>query len=543
MKAVDVIAEILKREGVEYLMGFPRTPLIEVGAKLGIRPVLARQERVGISMADGYSRVCNGSKFGVIVAQHGPGTENAYPGIAQAYAENIPVLMLPGGEALARQHTSPMFSAVDNYRHVTKWVAQVNTAARVPDLMRRAFHAMRTGKPGPVVIEVPRDIWDADFSGDIHYKPPTPYRSAPDPADVSRAAEVLVAAKSLVILAGAGVKNAEASDHLVRLAALLQAPVMTTNPGKSAFPENHDLSLGAALSRSMPEPAYRALNDADCVFAIGSSLTLTSFGPNVPAGKSIIHATNDPGDINKDYVVAQAVLGDAALTLDALIEEVEDRLGDEVRADRSASVRAAKEAWLHSWMGELASDEVPINPYRVIWDLMGAVNRDNTIVTHDSGSPREQFLPFWEATKPGSYLGWGKSTQLGHGLGLIMGAKLAAPDKLCINIMGDAAIGMVGMDLETAVRARLGTLTVVFNNGVMAVEREAMPFAHDEFGALDQFGDYAAVARGLGAEGIRVETPDAFLPAVKNAIKTTEAGCPALIECITKEGYDFSRYD
>jgi acetolactate synthase-1/2/3 large subunit len=543
MKGVEVIAEILQREGVEYLMGYPRTPLIEVAAKLGIRPVLARQERVGISMADGYSRISNGRKFGVIVSQHGPGTENAFPGIAQAYAENIPVLMLPGGEALDRQHTRPMFSAIDNYRHVTKYLAQANVVTRIPALMRRAFHNLRTGKPGPVLIEVPRDIWEAEFPGEFQYEPVRPLRSAPDPADVSRAAEALVAAKALVILAGAGVKNAEASGRLVRLAELLQAPVMTTNPGKSAFPENHPLSLGAALGRSMSEPAYRSLHDADCVFAIGSSLTLTSFGPSVPAGKSIVHATNDAGDINKDYAVAHGLLGDAALTLDALIAEVEDRLGDEVRADRAASIRAAKQAWLETWMGQLTSDEVPINPYRVIWDMMGAVDRDNTIVTHDSGSPREQFLPFWEATTPGSYMGWGKSTQLGHGLGLIMGAKLAAPDKLCINVMGDAAIGMVGMDIETAARNKLGTITVVFNNGVMAAERDSMPYAHEKFGALDQFGNYAEVARSLGAEGFRVEQPDGFLPALKDAIAATEQNRPVLIECITKEGYDFSRYD
>ncbi len=544
MQGVDVVAEILRREGTEFLMGFPRTPLIEACAKLGIRPILARQERVGISIADGFSRVNRGRRIGVVVTQHGPGSENAFPGIAQSYAENVPILMIPGGEALARQYTRPMFSGVDNYRHVTKWAAQANEVGRIPELMRRAFAQLRTGKSGPVLIEVPRDIWEAEAPGEIDYTPVAGHRSAPDPADVARAAEALVAARSPVILAGAGVLWAEASDALVRLAELLQAPVMTTNPGKSAFPENHPLALGAALGRSMPAMAHRFLNGADVVFAIGSSLTLTNFGPRVPAGKTIVHATNEATDIDKDHRADHALLGDAALTLEALTLELSDRLKSAGRdaGGTAAAVQQIKEEWLDSWRGQLTSDEVPINPYRVIWDLMNAVDRDNTIVTHDSGSPREQFLPFWECTVPGGYMGWGKSTQLGHGLGLIMGAKLAAPDKLCINIMGDAAIGMVGMDLETAARNAIGTLTIVFNNGVMAAERDSMIVADEKFGALSQSGNYTRVADALGVVAQRVETPDKFLPALKEAVAATEGGRPALIECITKEGHDFSRF-
>ena len=545
MKGVDVIAEILKREGTEYLFGYPRTPLFEAGAKLGLRPVLSRQERVGFSIADGLSRTTNGKQIGVVATQHGPGSENAFPGIAQAYAENVPMLVIPGGESLSRQFTRPMFSAIDNNRHVTKWIAQASEVERIPHLMRRAYSQLRTGKSGPVLIEVPRDVWEADFPGELDYTPVSGYRAAPDPGDVSRAAEMLVDAANLVILAGAGVLYAEATSRLVALAELLQAPVMTTNPGKSAFPENHPLALGAALSRSMPGPAHHYLNNADCVFAVGTSLTFTNFGPRVPAGKTIIHATNEADDIDKDHHADHALLGDAALTLDALIEEVSDQLKG---ADRTANgvaqdVQQRKSAWLDSWRGQLTSDEVPINPYRIIWELMAAVDRDNTIVTHDSGSPREQFLPFWECTVARGYMGWGKSTQLGHGLGLIMGAKLAAPDKLCINIMGDAAIGMVGMDLETAARNSIPILTIVFNNGIMAAERDSMIVADEKFGALSQGGNYTEVARALGLDATRVETPDAFAPVLKSAIETTRSGAPAMIECITKEGYDFSRFD
>ena len=140
---------------------------------------------------------------------------------------------------------------------------------------------------------------------------------------------------------------------------------------------------------------------------------------------------------------------------------------------------------------------MPINQYRVIRDLMRTVDRDNVIMTHDSGSPREQMMPFWETTAAGSYMGWGKSTQLGYGLGITMGAKLAAPKKLCVNVMGDAAIGMTGMDIETAARNRIAILTVVFNNGVMGAEREELKISDEKYGAMTVGGNYTKVAEGL----------------------------------------------
>jgi acetolactate synthase I/II/III large subunit len=178
----------------------------------------------------------------------------------------------------------------------------------------------------------------------------------------------------------------------------------------------------------------------------------------------------------------------------------------------------------------------------VIRDLMRTVDRDNVIITHDSGSPREQLLPFWETTAPGSYMGWGKSTQLGYGLGIIMGAKLAAPDKLCVNVMGDAAIGMTGMDIETAARNRIAILTVVFNNGVMAAERDVLELSTRKYGALTVGGNYAKVAEGLNVAATRVKKPADIVPAIKDAVAVTQSGAPFLLEIVAKQGYDFSRY-
>ena len=544
MQGADVIAEVLKREGTEFLAVFPAQDLIDACAKVGIRPILCRQERVGMAIADGFSRTTNGKRIGVFASQRGPGTENSFPGAAQAFSDNVPILLLPGGNETTRSFISPGFSAVDNYGHVTKWLAQISHVERIPELMRRAFYQLRTGKGGPVLLEVPRDVERTELQGEIDYTPVRGNKTAPDPGEVQEVARVLLEAEAPVIHAGQGCLYAEAWDELQEFAELLQAPVMTTLPGKSAFPEDHPLALGASAVSTTKQISH-FLQKADLVFGIGCSFTRTTYGKTIPTGKVMVHSTNDAADVNKDYAADYALIGDARLVLQALVAEIKDQTGGAGhRSDRDVGpeVQAVKKEWLDEWMPQLRSDEVPINQYRIIWDLMHNVDRANTIVTHDAGSPRDQIAPFWEAVAPRTYMGWGKSTQLGYGLGIMMGAKLAEPDKLCVNMMGDAAIGMVGMDIETAVRNNIGILTIVFNNGVMAIERGHMPYAAEHYDALDQGGDYAKVAEALGAWSARVEAPDDFVPALKSAVEVTRTGRPALLDCITKEGYDFSIY-
>lgn len=544
MNAAEIIAEILRREGTEFLSCYPRNPVIEACAALDIRPILCRQERVGVGLADGFSRIRRGKQNGVFAAQHGPGIENAFPGIAQAYSENVPMLVVPAGHMLSRQYVHPNFRAAEVYKPVTKWTGMAHSVQEVPDLMRRAYHAMRSGKGGPVLVEVPVEVWGQEFEGDFEYTPVPALRSAPDPAAVTRAAKTLLAAKNPILWAGQGVHYAEAGDQLVALAELIPAPVCTTNPGKSAIPESHPLALGASTG-SRPKMYTDFMNRADVVLAVGSSLTRTSFGPGMPPGKTVIHATNDAGDINKDYAIDQGMVGDAALVIEALIEEI-GRLraggpGDKLR-ELSDAVAAGKKEWQAEWADHFNSDEVPINQYRVIRDLMATVDRDHVIMTHDSGSPREQLLPMWETTRAGSYMGWGKSTQLGYGLALNMGAKLAAPDKLCVNFMGDSAFGMTGLDIETAARNKIATLTIVFNNGIMAAERSVLTVSDEKFGAMDVGGNYAKVAEGLNVDSNRISDPADIVPAIKEAVAVTESGKPFLLEFCVKEGHDFSRY-
>jgi acetolactate synthase I/II/III large subunit len=543
MNGAEVIAEILRREGTEFLSCYPRNPVIEPCAALDIRPILCRQERVGVGIADGYSRIKRGRQNGVFAAQAGPGIENAFPGVAQAYSENVPLLIIAGGMPLERQYVRPVFRAADVFRPVTKWSALAHSAQELPDLLRRAYHAMRSGKAGPVLIEVPDEVFTAEYKGTLDYVPVPIQRAAPDPSAVAKAAEMLLTAKHPLLWAGQGVHYAQASEQLAALAELIPAPVVATNPGKSAIPDSHPLALGAA-TRSRSKQFAEFMGRADLVLAIGSSLTRTNFGPSVPPGKTIIHSSNEAGDINKEYRADHAIVGDATLVIEALIAEVNARKrgGGNALADLKEDIAATKKAWRDEWSRHLDSEEVPINQYRVIRDMMRTLDRDNVIITHDSGSPREQLLPFWETTKAGSYMGWGKSTQLGYGLGITMGAKLAAPEKVCINVMGDAAIGMTGMDIETAARNRIAVLTVVFNNGVMAAERDVLKISTKKYGALTVSGNYSKVAQGLNVDSARVEKPADIVPALKDAVAVTETGVPFLLEFVVKEGYDFSRY-
>jgi len=544
MNGAEVIADILKREGTEFLSCYPRNPVIEPCAALDIRPILCRQERVGVGIADGFSRIKRGKRNGVFAAQAGPGIENAFPGVAQAFSENVPLLVVSGGMPLARQYSRPVFRAAEVFRPVTKWSALAHSVQELPDLLRRSYHAMRSGKAGPVLIEVPDEVFTAEYNGTVDYVPVPVQRAAPDPDAIKKAVEMLLAAKHPVLWAGQGVHYAEASAQLAALAEMLPAPVVATNPGKSAIPDSHPLALGAS-TRSRSKPFADFLNRADLVVAIGSSLTITNFGPAVPPGKTIIHSSNDAADINKEYRADHAVVGDAALVIDALIAELARKRsgsGGNALAALKEDIAAGKKAWRDEWSKHLDSGETPINQYRVIRDMMRTLDRDNVIITHDSGSPREQLLPFWETTSAGSYMGWGKSTQLGYGLGITMGAKLAAPKKLCINVMGDAAIGMTGMDIETAARNRIGILTVVFNNGVMAAERDVLKLSAKKYGALTVSGNYTKVAQGLNVDATRVEKPADIVPALKDAVAVTETGAPFLLEFVVKEGYDFSRY-
>jgi len=536
MQGTDAVARMLKLEGVEYLFSYPNNPLIDAAAQVGIRPIIARGEKTIINLADGYTRASNAQRPTVIVVQAGPGIENAFGALAQAYADSIPMLVIPGGPDQHHLGEPPEFDPLPVYRNIMKWTARVNYTDRIPELVRRAFAQLRNGKPGPVLLELPRDVGVGELSeASFQYTPARAYRSAGDPADVARAAQMLVEAKRPVLHVGHGVHWAQATDELRELAELVQAPVVTTMAGKSAFPENHPLALGAAAN-TIARPAAQFLIKSDLIFGIGCSFFKGGFAATMPSGKRMVQVTVDARDVDKDYPIDHAVIGDAKLVLGQLVAEVKRLLGTGRPSDGVvAEIREARETSLRQWLPRLASEETPLSPYRVIWDLMRTVDRANTIVTHDSGNPRDQMLTTYEAVAPRGYLGWGKSTQLGTGYGVALGAKLANPDKVVVNVMGDLAFGTIGMEVETAVRERIPIMTVLLNNSCMGGYGHHMPNASEHYGSNLLTGDYAAVAKGLGAHAERIEQPGDIVSAIQRGIAATRDGRPTVLEMITKE--------
>jgi acetolactate synthase-1/2/3 large subunit len=533
MLVADRIAELLDREGAEFIVGFPENRLLNSAALRGIRPIITRTERVAVNIADGFARATDGERLLPCVTQYGPGAESAFGAVAQAFGDRSPILLLPGEHAVDAQDSEPNFRIEHAYKRVTRWSATLNDAVRGPEVFRRAFNALRGVRNGPVLVAIANDVLNGD-AGDADWGVRTslPRLAQAAPQDVAETARRLLAASNPVIVAGQGVLYARASTELVALAERTGIPVATTLNGKSAFPEDHPLALGTA-ARTRPATVDRFFERADLILGIGTSFSRSLYITPMPADAVLGQIVDDRRDLASGYEVEFGCVGDARLVLSQLLEALDG--ADPSSLHAADDLARAREAFLADWMPRLTSDASPLSPYRVVWELMQVVDRSRTVVTHDAGHPRDQIVPFYETIVPRGYLGWGKSTQLGTGLGLTMGARLARPDWLAVNIMGDSAFGMVGMDLETAVRERIPILTVVMNNGLMGGYGEYMPDAVDRYGSNQLGGGYAEVGTALGAYSERVADPAELQAGLQRCIASVESGRTALLEVMTHE--------
>ena len=539
MNGTEFIAKILKVEGIDSVTCFPSNPLIEAVAKEGIRPISFRNERGAVMAADGFSRISQRKKFGVAIVQSQAGAENAMGGIAQAYADNIPILLMPGGISLSQLGVKPNFSALQNYQGWVKQVESVLSPNEVGNVMRRSFNALRNGPPGPVVVEMTSDVCSLEIPKDSeNYCSPRSAKVIPSQNDIRDAVKYLMKAKKPLIWAGGGVLMSGASKELKKLVEFTGIPVFSTMQGKSAFDERHPLSLGAGCGTTTLA-AHNWLKNSDVVLVLGSSLTRTPYGQVLSSEKTLLHNTIDPEDLNKDESAMVGLVGDTKLTLLALMEEfkTEDFKKDNGEVTQiKKEINVLKKKWMQDWNPILNSGEIPLNYYRIINEIYKNIDPENSIVTHDAGAPRDCMVPFYNATLPNSYIGWGKTTHLGFGIPLMVGAKMAHPDKFCLNLMGDGAFGMSGLDLETSVRAELPITTVLLNNGAMSTYEGTSligPVSKKEYGVSSMKGDYAKIAKGLGAEGIRVEKPNELEMALKNAQQLNKDGKTVLIDVIS----------
>ncbi|MEE2620644.1 MAG: thiamine pyrophosphate-requiring protein, partial [Chloroflexota bacterium] len=546
MNGYGAISKILKKEGVEWIACFPNNPLIEAVAKEGIRPIMFRQERGGIMAADGYSRTMMGEKFGVFACQGGPGAENSYGGIAQAFADSVPIMFIPDGIPLYNSDVSPSFISSKNFIDITKWSKSINDSDRIVPLMKRAFHSLKNGRPSPVLLEMHRDHMTQDVNNLEDYKSPNQSKFFPTDDFIDSAVKLLINSKNPIIWSGQGVLYSSATEELKELSSLLSLPVITTMPGKSSFDERNPLSLGSA-NRTAPKTVWKYLGISDTVFAIGSSLTITNYGITIPNGKKIIHSTNNYEDINKDYDVEIPLLGDSKLVLQKMIECIKSNYKDHISSDEQREtikeeIKKVKDEWSKEWDNLLNSDMNPINPYRIVNEINKNIDHENTIVTHDAGHPRDQMMPFITATNPGSYIGWGKSTHLGYGIPLMIGAKIAKPEKFCINFMGDGAFGMSGLDIETSQRSGSPITTIVMNNGTMGGYPQNYPQSIEKFQTIKMTGNYAKIAEGMGAKGISVDNPNEIKKAILDARKFNDDGFSVLIDIKTQPELKMSNY-
>lgn len=544
LSGADALAEVLKREGTKQVFYFPASPIAEAIARAGIRLVLTRQERVAGNMADGVSRSTNARQIGVFAVQESAGSENAFPGVVHSYTDSTPTLYLPGLPELVRMHEHPTFVNKDHYRSITKYAATPLTADEIPYRLRQAYQALRSGRPLPAMVDIPDQAASDHLSGPLDYKAVPWVRSAADFGAVREAADRLLRAKLPMIWAGNGVLYAEAWDELREVAELLGAPVMNTLQGKSCFNERHELSVGTG-AHAKTAMAMWALEHSDAVLAVGSSLSQSTFTPPIPPGKVLIHATNDPRDLNKRYATDIPIAADAKLFLRQLADELRGRVGETERARRRevvATIARVRAEWLAEYEPLFADNSAPINGYRMFRELWSTLDPDTTMLTHESGASRDIQCVFYQSTTPRSYLGWGHSTQLGFSLGLGMGAKLANPDRTVVNVMGDGAIGMTGMDLETASRENIPIMTVIKHDSIFSGYSPNFPEAKSRYHAIQQGGDYAAMAKALGWWSERVEQPSELRAAFGRGLAAVRDGQPALVDVITQETTKLSTY-
>jgi thiamine pyrophosphate-dependent acetolactate synthase large subunit-like protein len=540
MTGAQIVARILKQQGMKHIIGFPSSDLFDAAAELDIPPVIARTQRVAVNLAEGHARTSAGRDLTVVTVQYGPGAESAFGGIAQAYNDRAPILFLPTGYPRGSEAVAPNFESRRNFQHVTKWCESAMRIEDLPQLLHSAISRVRNGPPAPVLLELP-----VDLLAESHEPDPCVYRDVrraqpqADAREIDEIVTTLLAAEYPVILAGQGVLGAQASHELTELAELVNVPVMTTPNAKSAFSERHSLSLGTA-GRARPATVDRFIQRADVILALGTSLTRSYYILPIPDGKTLMQVSIDEADLGKDYPIALGVIGDCKSVLRQIIERVKQDpalLHRRAEAGRALTheIATVRREFMDKWMPFLNSDSTPISPYRVVWEVMQALDRERSIVTHDAGNPRDQFSPFYDAATPGSYLGWGKTTQLGSSLGFALGAKLARPEATVVNIMGEAAFGMVGIDFETAVRCSLPILTIVMRNHVLGGYAASMPVASRKYRANQMSGEYAPIARALGGHGECVIDPAQLRAALLRCLATVQDGRAALLEVVTHE--------
>lgn len=544
MNVAEAISHCLVAEGIKLAAGLSGQsigPLLDqIAGRTELSLMYARQERVAFDICDGYARATGNP--GVVFTDAGPAAANLMGGLVNSWGDSVPVLFFAGHNdrvEIASGQTKEI-PFVDMFGPVSKWATVISDPAQTLGVIRRAFMHMRTGRPGPVVIGVPVDVARMDI-GDFDYPPVSSQprsRSGGDPDRVREAVQLIAGAARPYVYVGAGALFSEATEELVKFAELLSLPVATTLNGKSAFPEDHALSLGIggfARAAYSSLPATKLAESADVILTIGCGFKQHATKVRPAGTVRHIQIDVDPKELNRDHLADVAILGDAKIVLRQLIDAAEGTL-DRARLQR-VEPRHEEIARLNGQWAEishplLTSNEVPINPFRVTGELMKLVDPTNTILLHDAGTVRGTTSQHYIAPTPRSFLGFGVQSAMGWSLGAAMGAKKAHPEKLVVAVIGEEAFNETALDIETSIRNDAPVMIIVKNNR-RYVDQDGgknQRLAHARF---HQGMNICALVEAMGAKARRVEQPDQLAGALSSAIDDVKSGTTAVVEVLT----------
>jgi acetolactate synthase-1/2/3 large subunit len=544
------LLEVCKGEGVKYAFGVPGSAALPLFDELyniqgDITTILTKHEQTAGFMADGYARVTGVPC--VTVATVGPGAMNLASGLHCAYQDSFPVLAVTAqiatkqfGKGGVQEATGwgRSLSHTDVFKPVTKWSVLVERADKLPEVTRRAFKIMLSGRRGPVHIDIPFDIQKEETQ--FETISPVHYRSmsgvAGDPTLVNRAADILLESQSPAILAGGGVLASDASPELLELAELLVIPVATSAMGKSCFPEDHPLSLGVAgiYAQDVANEMLRK-DRVDVLLAIGTifhEVTTSGWRPDF-GGRKIIQIDVDPEEIGKNYPIEIGIQGDAKLVLRQLLHAIKVKLTSHASYKDAPRVRAIEQAkkelgfYSHP---QMFSDLVPIKPQRAIKELREFLNRDAVVLT-DCGNNLAWTLGCFMNYLPRTFIADGGHTAMGFSAAAAMGVKLGVPDKQVVDVIGDGSFMMSNKEVGTARRYDIPVIWFVLNDGQLGMIKHTQKYLYDErFIATDSAPsnpDYVKFADAFGVYGERVERPADIKGALKRAF---DSKLPAILD-------------
>lgn len=542
----QLVVEMLKAYGVQYVFGVPGDTSLALydalcQARGEITHVLARDERSAAFMADAYARVS--FRPGVTEAPSGAGATYLAAGLGEPHASSIPVIAITSDTPLSGKDRN-VLTALDQpalFAPITKWRTLVERADQIPDVMRQAFRAATTGRPGAVQVTLPSDVLSAEAETTwLHAEEPCKsypaYRTRPDPVAVERAADLLLQAKQPVIVAGGGAVISGAWAELTALAEALTAPVGTSICGKGAICEAHPLSLGVVGDNGGRPYANAWIQAADLILYVGcktDSVTTESWKlPPRTSGQTILHLDVDPIEVGRNYRTCVGLVGDARLGLADLVAAVRAR-NCEPRPNLLTGLADDIAAFWADYGAKAAATTAPIKPQRVIRALPELLPADSIVVA-DAGTPTP-FLAAYLCSQAGRQViiprGYGG---LGYAIPGVVGAKLARPNATVVGLMGDGSFGMSAGELETIARLGLSVILIQFNNSCFGWIKALQELFHDgrcfsvDFGAST---NYAAIARGFGMRGIQVEDPQDVEPALQEAFASKG---PTFVDIVTE---------